>query len=105
MPLYDYTCPKCGIREQFSLIAHRNDQRCEECGSSLTLIPHPPPKKNPYKPFNPYFDEQLGVMITGRDHRRRVMRDQKCDFRDHPSEGQLSARRDWANEIRKDRQR
>jgi hypothetical protein len=45
------------------------------------------------------------VNITGKDHRRRVMRDLQCDYRDHPSQGQLSARKDWANEKRKERAR
>lgn len=101
MPLYDYRCPTCDAEfEIFALIDFRNDQTCGKCGSKLILVFKPSPA---YKPFNPYFDEGLGVQITGRDHRRRVMRDMQCDFRDHPSPGQTSARKDWANERRKER--
>lgn len=102
MPLYDYNCLNCGDREQFALIAHRHDQKCEKCGESLLLILKP---QRSYVPFQPYFDEGLGVAITGRDHRRRVMRDQQCDFRDHPSPGDRSARVDRCMEQRRERRK
>jgi len=102
MPLYDYRCPKCGPVEQFSLVDFRNDQKCETCGSALELIPFPQPKHD-YTPFHPYFDEGLGVEVTGRDQRRRVMNGLHVDFRDHPSKGDESARRDKCEAMRKSR--
>jgi hypothetical protein len=72
---------------------------CKECGETLTKVYRP---QRHYKPFQSYFDESLGVEITGRDHRRRVMRDMQVDFKDHPSKGDLDARRDRCMEIRKE---
>lgn len=103
MPLYDYRCGTCNAEfELFAPMDKRHDQTCGTCGSKLEMMWKAQPS---YAPFSPYFDEGLGVMITGRDHRRRVMRDQHCDFRDHPSPGQISARKDWANQKRKERAR
>lgn len=44
--------------------------------------------------FEPYFDIGLGKYVTGWGDIRQEMRRKKLDFRDHPSEGDLSARRD-----------
>lgn len=101
MPLYDYACACCGTQvEKAAPIADRHGQTCDSCGSPLEMIFVPQPR---YVPFHPYFDEGLGVHITGRDHRRRVMRDLSCDFRDHMSPGDRSVRRDRAETIRKAR--
>lgn len=98
MPLYDYECDQCGAEsERMALMAERNSQKCE-CGGALIIVHRPTPR---YKPFNNYFDIGLGVEITGRDHRRRVMRDLGMDFRDHPSPGDTTARKDRCNEARK----
>lgn len=106
MPIYDYNCPNCGHVEQYSPVSTCEEQkRCSTCGADLEWIRFPKPRNGEYRPFEPYFDEGLGVMVTGREHRRRVMRDQQCDFRDHPSPGQISARKDWANQQRKERAR
>ncbi len=98
MPLYDYRCPECKEEiERSATIAERHNQTCETCGGPLEKIPKPTPR---YVPFQNYFDLGLGVEVTGRDHRRRVMRDLNCDHRDPPSKGDISARRDWAAQQR-----
>lgn len=104
MPLYDYHCHECGKdHEIFRIIADRHDPGpCPDCGSMLEKVDRP---QRAYKPFNPYFDEGLGEFITGRDHRRRVMRTLGADFKDHMSAGDISARKDWANERRRERSR
>jgi hypothetical protein len=46
------------------------------------------------KGFEPYFDIGLGRDVTGWGDIRKAMREEKLDFRDHPSPGATSARRD-----------
>lgn len=99
MPLYDYRCKSCSWEgEKMAPIAVRHSQKCDTCDGKLEMIFKPQPR---YVPFQNYFDIGLGVEITGRDHRRRVMRDLQCDHRDPPSTGDISARKDWAAEARK----
>jgi putative FmdB family regulatory protein len=103
MPLYDYECLACQTAlERMAPMAERGNQRCERCGGPLTQVLRP---QRRYTPFEPYYDEGLGVEITGRDHRRRVMRDLKCDHRDPPRPGDLSARRDRIADRLRERRR
>lgn len=100
MPLYDYEC-ECGWEgEKASPIADRHSQTCPKCLRPLALVFRPQPR---YVPFNPYFDIGLGEEVTSWGQRRRIMREQKADHRDPPRPGDISARRDWANERRKTR--
>lgn len=46
------------------------------------------------KGFEPYFDIGLGRYVTGWGDIRKGMREEKLDFRDHPTPGDRSARRD-----------
>ena len=99
MILYDYRCPTCDVEfERPAEISERDNQNCYECGSKLEKLWKPTPR---YVPWQPYFDIGLGEMVTGRDHHRRLMRDNNCVQRDLPSKGKLSARKDWAMEQRK----
>lgn len=92
MPLYDYECSGCGEEsEKQALIDRRHEQVCDLCSCPLTLVQRP---TRHYRPFHNYFDMGLGVEITGREHRRRVMRGLSMDFKDHPSAGDESARLD-----------
>lgn len=104
-PLYDYQCQRCETEEEiFAPMAERHAQSCERCGEPLRLILRPTPHYDPTQQ-DTYYDEGLGVEITGRDHRRRVMRDLKCDHRERPRPGDMSARADRCNELRKERAR
>jgi len=99
MPLYDYECACCGIElEQMVPMAVRHSARCPTCSGSLNLVFRPTPR---YVPFHPYFDIGLGVDVTGRDFRRRYMRDHALEHRDPPRPGDRSARFDRINEARK----
>jgi putative FmdB family regulatory protein len=92
MPLYDYECPECAFEgEQFALMVDRKNQKCPKCSTILLQVYRPTPR---YKPFNPYFDIGLGVEINSLAHRKRVMKQQAMDYRDHPSKGDTSARLD-----------
>lgn len=103
MPLYDYRCEQCEVEiERIAPMAARHEQRCDTCSGRLVLVLKP---QRTYVPFNPYYDEGLDVEVTGRQHRQRVMRDLKVDYRDRPSPGDLSARRDKMMERRKERLR
>lgn len=55
----------------------------------------------PSKGFEPRFDVALGRYVTGWGDVRKGMREEHLDFRDHPSPGVLSERRDRNNEKRK----
>lgn len=103
MPLYDFRCGGCEVElERPARIVDRHTQVCEECGGPLTLIPKPQPK---YVPFHSYFDIGLGVEVTGRDHRRRVMRDNALDYRDIPRPGDRTARQDKIHERKREEAR
>jgi len=93
-----------------------NTVKCEACGavygigcSPFCRDGHQPVRGSAqYVQFNQlfsnYYDEGLDVVVTGRDHRRRVMRDMKVDHREPPSRGDLSARRDKMMERRRERE-
>lgn len=92
MPLYDYQCSGCGAEtEKMATVAERREQRCADCDALLEIVHRP---QRHYQIFQNYFDIGLGVKITGRDHRRRVMRDGNWDRKDPPSRGDHSARLD-----------
>ena len=85
-----------------------NTVTCERCGHILRVADspwcrdgHAPvlPDRTPL--FQNYYDVGLGVEITGRDQRRRVMRDLKCDHRDPPKKGDVSTRLDRVHAQRK----
>ena len=98
MPRYDYLCPNCGDEcERQSTISQRKHQRCDQCDTVLDQIYKPQPH---YKPFHGYFDIGLGVEVTGKQQRAKVMRAIDADFRDPPSKGDASARLDKINEMR-----
>lgn len=80
------TCESCGVTFGIGCSPFCRDRHAPVRGSAgfLEFV----------VPFSNYFDEGLGVDITGRDHRRRVMRDLHCDHRELPTKGDKSARRD-----------
>lgn len=103
MPLYDYECTECGFEgEQFALMADRSTQKCPKCATILTQVHRPTPR---YRPFNAYFDIGLGQEITSLAHRKRVMKAQAMDYRDHPSPGDSSARLDKIADSRREMRR
>ena len=74
---------------------------CTVCGLPLqvgqqgcitTIRPHEPVL--PYVPFTEYFDIGLGETVTSFADRWRFMRQKGLQYRDLPSKGELSARRD-----------
>lgn len=105
MPLYDYRCTnhRCDSFdvefERMTFMVDRHDQKCDTCGDPLEKLDRPTPR---YKPFQNYFDLGLGVEVTGRDHHRRLLRDMNAVQRDPPSKGDISARKDWAAQARKE---
>src|SRR5687768_17059861 len=96
MPRYDYLCEGCGDEsERQSTITARNDQKCELCGGTLGLIWKP---ATSFQPFTPYFDIGLGVDVTDKNHRAKVMRQNALDFREPPKAGDRTARLDKIHE-------
>ena len=99
MRLYDYVCHYCNwAGEKLAPVDQRHEQDCDHCGRRLEKVLRP---QRSYKPWEPYFDEGLGVHVTGKQHRARVMRDLGMEFKDHMSKGDLSARKDKVYEQRR----
>lgn len=97
MPTYDLRCQSCGREwERFSTIAHRADP-CD-CGGPVEQVFKP---SMSYVPFTPYFDYGLGREITSFADRWRAMRQTGMQYRDLPSKGDLSARRDRIEEAKR----
>lgn len=76
---------------------------CDKCGIAYGVGDSPWCRDHhvrvaPGKGFEPYFDNGLGQYVTGWGDVRKGMRENVLDFRDHPSPGDTSARRDKLNE-------
>jgi hypothetical protein len=63
--------------------------------------PRPHGKAPPSKGYEARFDVGLGREVTGWGDVRKAMREDRLDFREHPSKGEMSARQDRANERRR----
>jgi len=74
MPSYDYKCVACSNTEtHFTEYDNRKHVRlCSLCGNSLEYQ-FPLRAIRGFQPFEPYYDEGLGVDISGRRERRQVM--------------------------------
>lgn len=94
MPRYDVECPGCGVYERISTVGARG-LPCETCGNNVTVLITSSTRS---KGFEPMFDNGLGENITGIGDRKKIMRENKLDYRDHPSPGEASARRDKMRE-------
>lgn len=71
-----------------------------EQGCIVTIRPHEPVLQ--YHPFIPYFDFALGVQVNSHAERWKHMRNAHVDYRDKPSAGELSARKDRVMARRKE---
>lgn len=91
MPLYDLHCEACHRDEELACpIAERQAQTCQTCGERLIVVLKPRKMKG----FEPHFDIGIGRDVTGWGDVKKAMRENTLDFRDHPSAGDLSARKD-----------
>jgi hypothetical protein len=91
-----------------------SDKLCDRCYRAITdpashgvgLCPFERRRELlPSKGFEPRFDIGLGRYVTGWGDIHRGMREERLDFRDHPSPGARSARLDKCNEARKARRK
>lgn len=84
--------------------------KCSECGKEYgigewPLCPHGQLNERP--PFIPFWDEHISekpVYVESLAQWNRLMRQNHCDVRPAPSKGDLSARMDRVNQIRKERE-
>lgn len=81
-------------------------ETCPDCGTEYGVgqwyrCPHD--SVLPSKGFEPYFDIGLGREVTGWGDVRQSMREQKLDFRDHPTQAQKNAFQDRSKRIREAR--
>ena len=97
MPTYDVECPTCGTYERFKMIEDRHAP-CDTCGGPIGILIT---SSTSSKGFEPYFDVGLGHYITGVGDRRKHMRSEHLDYRDHPAKGDQSARLDRVNEAKR----
>lgn len=76
MPVYEYKCQDCKF--VFERIYRISDfpsiVSCDKCGRLARKILSKVQNVRPN--WEPYFDENLDTMITGREHRRRLMKEQ-----------------------------
>ena len=77
--------------------------RCDVCGLPIAIgdypcistpRPHAQALKSKAELFSVYFDYGLGAEVTAPDHRRRLMKAGKLDYRDKMRPGEISARKD-----------
>ena len=89
MPIYDCHCLTCDRRwERLS----RVDDRLAPCACGGAIELELTPAK--HYGFAAYFDDGLGADVTSLGQRHQLMRRHHLDYKDHPSKGDLSARRD-----------
>lgn len=74
---------------------------CAVCGLPLEIgqwpcitTPRPHDRSVQLQPFVPYFDYGLGEYVTSLGDRWAAMKRHGLDYKDHPTKGDLSARRD-----------
>lgn len=74
---------------------------CTVCGLPIEIgqfpcvyTPRPHAKALPSKGYEARFDDGLGCEVTGWGDVHQKMREHHLDYREHPSKGELSARRD-----------
>lgn len=72
---------------------------CDKCGATVGIGQSPWCRDGhgrvlPAKGFDSFFDIGLGREVSGWGDIHQAMREANLDFRDHPSPGDLSARRD-----------
>jgi putative FmdB family regulatory protein len=99
MPSYDLKCTACGRQwERWSTIAARHAP-CDTCGGVVEQEFKPSAQATP---FVPYFDIALGEEVGSFADRWRLMRQQRVQYRDKLSPGDLSARRDRIEQEQKE---
>lgn len=82
--------------------------RCDRCGIEYGVGDSPWCRDShartiPGKGFEPRFDIGLGHDVTGWGDIHKHMRQNNLDYRDHPTAGETSARRDRMNDLSKRR--
>jgi hypothetical protein len=97
MPIYQVACQGCGrTYERISTIASRRAP-CD-CGGEVDLVPC---SSVTHKPFIAYDDFALGAHVTSHAERNRLMREGHLEYREKIGKGELSARRDRAEQERR----
>lgn len=84
MPLYLYSCPRCG--EVDNVWAHINEDRKmhEECGSMMRRLISP---SNINPDYEPWLDEHMSgqdgkpVLVRGRRHQKQLMKERGLEVR------------------------
>ena len=70
MPIYQYTCPECGLYEAMKPVETRLTALCPQCHEPGVLQISLPSRLAPLD----YHDDGLGAHVTSRDQRRRLMK-------------------------------
>jgi len=74
MPAYDYTCEKCGVTQTLSVAyEHREALRYCACGGVLQYQ-FPLSAARGIRLFEPYYDEGLGIDVTGHKMKQEYMK-------------------------------
>lgn len=71
MPNYTYRCFKCQRSwEQVHVISDRKSEKCPACGVEAQIII----TASSYPVVYEYYDDGLGVQVTGTKQRRQIMK-------------------------------
>jgi putative FmdB family regulatory protein len=77
MPIYDYECPQCGVKEDVWAGIYEKDTSCNSCGRVMVRLISPVNLNLDYKP---YYDENLasegqeGQWVQSRQDRKEKMK-------------------------------
>ena len=76
MPIYEYECKSChGISETvFRVSDYASEIDCFHCGKRAFKVISLPQSVKPT--MDEYFDDNLDAVVTGRRHRKQLMKEQ-----------------------------
>ena len=75
MPIYDYSCPRCGFAGEF-ITPMMEYQKCPDCGAAMVRLMHSKFSINMGVGASGYYDETLGKYISTNRERREECRRQ-----------------------------
>jgi putative FmdB family regulatory protein len=75
MPLYDYECPECGLKEDIWAKISENFIECPSCGKGMKRLISAPGVICDIEPYIDWNMAQEGVQINSRQHHKQEMKE------------------------------
>ena len=76
MPIYDWSCPCCGIVEDVASSIAKKTIPCPNCSCFMTRLFSPP--KNIICDIEPYLDDNIGhdpIFVKSKRHKRELLKE------------------------------